>query len=103
MDTDIYNYSSILNNTAQLELERFGLIWKDYIQDLFMLSDLSTYSVSSSYLNRTLNLYLWSLSTNPIIIIEYRHHVKKYIREIYEAKIRCQINNPVNNAVGWRG
>lgn len=102
MGVNIYHYNTILNNTAQSELKRFGLNWLDYTQDLFMLSDLSTYSISSIYLNKTLNLYLWSLGVNPLSIIEYRHDIKKYIHEIYKAKIKAQINNPVNNAVGWK-
>lgn len=59
-----------------------------------------------SLYTKPLKLSLNHAETNRLVIIEYRHQIKKFIKTVKEAKEvhvnRHTINNPINNAVGWK-
>lgn len=94
-------YAIFLEEILIKELSKFGLkINKDCSIDRYWLNDLETFRVDSDFSNYFIVLYLWSIS--PIDIIKHRHKIKHFTKEVYECKLKHDINTPVNNAVGWK-
>jgi hypothetical protein len=84
------------------ELNKFGLSYGDVCMlDQEWLYTMNVFKLDSNIDN--VGMFSFSLvAMDPVGIIKRRHAIKQYVKSIYGAKNKQQINTPVNNAVGWK-
>lgn len=103
--SQILNILTILDMIAIQEIHKHKLTYEDITFCASIYQDKYYVALQSPH-TEMLTISLDYIDMNRLAIIEYRHQIKKFVRAVKEAKesdiINRTINNPINNAVGWR-
>ena len=103
--SQIPNILTILDTVAIQEIHKHKLSREDVTFCASIYQDRFYVDLQSPYTKRLI-ISLDYIDMNRLAIIGYRHQIKKFvktIREIKEGGVNIhKINNPINNAVGWK-
>lgn len=91
-------YYAILENTFWKEIEKHKIPNRDVIKYWQIANRWGSWIIDTSNYEQAINCKF----TNSLSIIEHRHQIKRFVADIIIKEIKAQINNPVNNAVGWK-
>ena len=91
-------YYAILENTFWKEIEKHNIPRRDVIKYWQIANRWGSGIIDTSDYEQAINCRF----THNLSIIYHRHQIKRFVADIIIKEIKAQINNPVNNAVGWK-